>query len=57
MVTSPDAGEGELKLYGPAVQTAQNLRASAPERGGRREKEKEIVFNLHIGHAVIIDWE
>jgi hypothetical protein len=40
-VTGPDSGEGELKLYGPAVEAGQDLR----------------VFTLHIGQAVFVDWD
>ena len=58
VVTSPDAGEGELKLYGPAVQTGQDLRASATGAWWQaRAPEKALVFTLHIGHAVFIDWD
>ena len=31
VVTGPDSGEGELKLYGPAVQAGQDLRAMAAD--------------------------
>jgi hypothetical protein len=58
VVTSPDAGEGELKLYGSAVETGQDQRASATGAWWQASApEKALVFTLHIGHAVFIDWD
>ena len=57
-VTSPDSGEGELKLYGPAAQTGQALRAAAPDAWWLAwAPDKAAVFTLHIGQAVFIDWD
>ena len=57
-VTGPDSGEGELKLYGSAVQAGQNLRAAAADAWWRAwPPEKAVVFTLHIGQAAFIDWD
>jgi hypothetical protein len=57
-VTSPDTGEGELKLHGPAAQASQDLRASAADAWWLAwAPDKAIVFTLHIRQAVFIDWD
>ncbi|HEV2374499.1 MAG TPA: hypothetical protein VGS19_20350 [Streptosporangiaceae bacterium] len=57
-VTSPDSGEGELKLYGPAAETAPALRAAAAGAWWLAwVPDKAVVFTLHIGQAVFIDWD
>jgi hypothetical protein len=57
-VTGPDTAEGELKLYGPAAQASQDLRAAAADAWWLAwAPEKAIVFTLHIGQAVFIDWD
>jgi Pyridoxamine 5'-phosphate oxidase len=57
-VTDPDAGEGELKLYGRAVEADDELRAS-PSDGWWLEHPREAatVFLLDIEEAVLISWE
>jgi hypothetical protein len=56
-VTGPDSGEGELKLYGSAVQAGQDLRDAAADAWWRAwAPEKAVVFTLHIGQAVFVDW-
>jgi hypothetical protein len=58
VVTGPDTAEGELKLYGPALQAGQDLRAAAADAWWQvSAPEKAIVFTLHIGHAAFIDWD
>ena len=58
MVTRPDSGEGELKLYGPAVETGPALRAAAAGAWWLAwAPDKTVVFSLHIGQAVFIDWD
>ena len=57
-VTSPDSGEGELKLYGPAAETGPALRAAAASAWWLAwPPDKAVVFSLHIGQAVFIDWD
>jgi hypothetical protein len=58
VVTGPDSGEGELKLYGPAAQAGQDLRAAAAGAWWLAwAPEKAAVFTLHIGQAMFIDWD
>jgi len=58
MVTRPDSGEGELKLYGPAAETGPALRAAAAGAWWLAwAPDKTVVFSLHIGQAVFIDWD
>jgi hypothetical protein len=57
-VTGPDSGEGELKLYGSAVEEGQDLRAAAAGAwwlGGA--PDKAVVFTLRIGQAAFIGWD
>jgi hypothetical protein len=57
-VTGPDSEEGELKLYGPAVEAGQDLRAAAADawwQGGA--PDKAVVFTLRIGEAAFISWD
>ena len=57
-VTGPDTGEGELKLYGSAVEAGQHLRGVAAEAWWSAwPPDKAIVFSLHIDQAVFIDWD
>lgn len=58
VVTGPDTAEGELKLYGPAVEAGQDLRAAAAGAWWLASApEKAVVFTLHIGQAVFIGWD
>ena len=57
-VTGPDTGEGELKLYGSAVEASQHLRGVAAEAWWSAwPPDKAIVFSLHIEQAMFIDWD
>jgi hypothetical protein len=57
-VTGPDSGEGELKLYGSALEAGQKLRgATAGAWWQGWPADKAIVFSLHIEQAVFIDWD
>jgi Pyridoxamine 5'-phosphate oxidase len=57
-VTGPDSGEGELKLYGSAVEAGQNLRAAAADAWWQSwAPEKAVVFSLHIAQAAFVDWD
>ena len=57
-VTSPDSGEGELKLHGSVVQASQDLRAAATQAWwSRRPPEQAVVFALCIAGALFIEWD
>src|SRR5437773_8272971 len=57
-VTGPDAGEGELKLYGSAVEAGEDLRrATADAWGSAQAPDTAIVFSLLIEEAAIIQWD
>lgn len=57
-VSGPDAGEGELKLYGRAAEAGEELR-DAPSGGWWLEQPREAatVFALDIEQAVFISWD
>jgi Pyridoxamine 5'-phosphate oxidase len=58
VVTGPDSGEGELKLYGPATEADQDLRGAATDAWWLTSAPgKAAVFTLHIGQAVFVDWD
>jgi pyridoxamine 5'-phosphate oxidase-like protein len=59
VVTGPNSGEGELKLYGPAMEVAdQGLRGAAAGAWWLTSAPgKAVVFTLHIGQAVFVDWD
>ena len=58
VVTGPDSGEGELKLYGSAAEAAPDLRAAAAHAWWLAwPADKAAVFTLHIGQAVFLDWD
>jgi hypothetical protein len=57
-VTGPDNGEGELKLYGSAVEADQRLRGAAARTWWSAwPADKAMVFSLHIEQAVFISWD
>jgi hypothetical protein len=57
-VTGPDAGEGELKLYGSAVEAGPGLRGAAVGAWWSAwPADRAIVFSLRIGQAVFIEWD
>jgi Pyridoxamine 5'-phosphate oxidase len=58
VVTGPDSGEGELKLYGSAVEAGQDLRGAAAQAWWSASPPgTAIVFCLHIGQAVFVEWD
>jgi hypothetical protein len=58
VVTSPDSGEGELKLYGPAAEAGHDLREAAADAWWMAGAlEIAVVFSLQIRQAVFIDWD
>jgi hypothetical protein len=58
VVTDPDSGEGELKLYGAAVEAGQELRAAAADAWWAGwTPDKAVVFTLRVGQAAFIGWD
>jgi hypothetical protein len=58
VVTGPDSGEGELKLYGTAAETGQDLRTAAAGAWWLAwAPDKAAVFTLHIRQAVFVSWD
>jgi hypothetical protein len=57
-VTGADSGEGELKLWGSAVEAGHGLRGGLAEAWWSAwPPGKAIVFCLRIGRAVFIEWD
>jgi Pyridoxamine 5'-phosphate oxidase len=56
-VTDPDAGEGELKLYGRAVVASDELRQGCREGWWFTRPETATVFALAIGQATFVSWD
>jgi hypothetical protein len=57
-VTSPDSGEGELKLNGPAAKAGPDLRTRAAGAWWlAHSPDKAAVFTLHIRQAIFVDWD
>jgi Pyridoxamine 5'-phosphate oxidase len=57
VITDPDAGEAELKIYGVAATADNDLRDAARGWWSGRPREEADVFSLHIDQAVLIDWD
>jgi Pyridoxamine 5'-phosphate oxidase len=56
-VTGPDSGEGELKLYGSAIEASSQLRGATPGAWWSAwAPDKAIVFSLRLDQAVFIEW-
>ena len=57
-VTSPDSGEGELKLYGRAAETDDEVRDACAEAWWlSRPREAARVFTLDVEQATFIAWD
>jgi hypothetical protein len=57
-VTGPDSGEGELKLYGSAVEVGPDLRGVLPDAWWSAwPADRAIVFSLRIAHAAFLEWD
>jgi hypothetical protein len=57
-MTSPDSGEGELKLHGRAVAAGPALRAEAVGAWwAALPPDKAIVFALGIAQALFVSWD
>lgn len=57
-VTGPNEGEPELKLYGPAIEADDDLRAACPS-GWWTDQPHEAarVFSLSIEEAAFVTWD
>jgi hypothetical protein len=57
-ISGPDTGEGELKLYGRAVEADERLRDGCPDGWwAGRPPDSACVFSLGIEEATFIDWD
>jgi hypothetical protein len=57
-ITGPDTGEGELKIYGSAVEAEEELRIRAsPAWWTSLPSDKAVVLTLHIDQAVFVSWD
>ncbi len=57
-VTSPDAGEAELKLYGRAIEAATELRQGCAHGWWQAQPSAAaVVFELSIDQATLVEWE
>jgi len=57
-ITGPDAGEGELKLYGRAIETDERLRDACVDGWWiGRPRESARVFSLSIDEALFVNWD
>jgi hypothetical protein len=57
VVSGPDSGEGELKLYGLAVEADPGLHTAAETWWSAYPHEKAILFSLRIGQALFVAWD
>jgi hypothetical protein len=58
VVTGPDSGEGEFKLYGSAAEAGEDLRGGTVDAWWSAwPSDKAIVFSLHIEQAAFIEWD
>lgn len=56
-VTSPDEAEGELKLYGDAVEADDQIRDSCRGWWFERPRATATVFVLHVEQASFVSWD
>jgi hypothetical protein len=57
-ITDPDRGEGQLKLFGSAVEAAEGVRAVAADAWWCAwPPEKSVVFCLRPARAVFVEWD
>ena len=58
LVTDPDGGQPELKIYGMAAEAGSDLREAAPDAWwSGRPLGDATVFSLSISQAVLIEWD
>jgi hypothetical protein len=55
-ITGPDNGEGELKLYGRAIEADEQVRDSCQGWWSERPSSAAIVFALEVEQAAFISW-
>ena len=57
-VSSPDSGEGELKLYGRAMETDNSVRDGCPDAWWTTApRDAARVFSLDIEQATFVSWD
>jgi hypothetical protein len=56
-VTGPDSGEGELKLYGSAVQAGPELRGAAACAWWSEHPPRQAVVFWRITTAMFVEWD
>ena len=56
-VTGPDEGEGELKLYGRAIEADDQIRDSCQGWWLERPRGNATVFVLDVEQAAFISWD
>jgi len=56
-VTGPDEGEGELKLYGRAIEADDEIRDSCQGWWLERPRGTATVFALDVEQATFISWD
>jgi hypothetical protein len=56
-VTGPDNGEGELKLYGRAVQADDEVRDGCQGWWTERRRNTATVFALNIEQGAFVSWD
>ena len=58
VVSDPDSGEGELKLYGRALEVGEQIRSGCRDAWwATRPTEAAAVFSLDITHAAFVSWD
>jgi hypothetical protein len=58
VITDPDGGQPELKIYGMAAEAGSDLREAAPDAWwSGRPLGDATVFSLSISQAVLIEWD
>ena len=56
-ITGPDEGEGELKLYGRAIEADDEIRDSCQGWWLERPRDTATVFVLEVEQATFISWD
>ena len=57
-LTGPDYGEGELKVYGRAVQVSDQIREGCPDGWWAKwRRDVAVVFSLDIEQANFVSWD
>ena len=56
-ITGPDEGEGELKLYGRAIEADDEIRDSCQGWWSEQPRDLATVFALEVEQATFISWD